>query len=40
MICGLQVEEATVRVAGTDKNQQKEIDEMLSKLGVAPVSGI
>lgn len=37
---GLQVEEATVRAAGTDKDQRKEIDAMLSSLGVAPVSGI
>lgn len=36
----LQVEEATVRAAGTDKDQRKEIDAMLSSLGVAPVSGI
>lgn len=35
----LQVEEATVRAAGTDKDQRKEIDAMLSSLGVAPVSG-
>lgn len=40
MICGLQVEEATVRAAGTEKDQRKEIDAMLSSLGVAPVSGI
>lgn len=39
-IYGLQVEEATVRAAGADKDQRKELDAMLSSLGVAPVSGI
>ncbi|XP_025989448.1 cytoplasmic dynein 1 intermediate chain isoform X4 [Solenopsis invicta] len=34
------VEEATVRAAGTDKDQRKEIDAMLSSLGVAPVSDV
>lgn len=34
-----QAEEAAVRTAHPDKNQQKELDEMLSSLGVAPVSG-
>lgn len=29
-----------VRAAGTDKDQRKELDAMLSSLGVAPVSGI
>lgn len=38
MICGLQVEEATVRAA--EKDQQKEIDAMLTFLDIAPVSGI
>lgn len=41
MICGLQVEEAIVRVGpGTEKDQQKEIDAMLYDLNIAPVSGI
>lgn len=40
IVYGLQVEEATVRASGTDKDQRKEIDAMLSSLGVAPVSGI
>lgn len=35
----LQVEEATVRAAGADKDHRKELDAMLSSLGVAPVSG-
>ncbi|XP_012271325.1 cytoplasmic dynein 1 intermediate chain isoform X1 [Orussus abietinus] len=34
------VEEATVRAAGADKDHRKELDAMLSSLGVAPVSGI
>ncbi|XP_070166938.1 cytoplasmic dynein 1 intermediate chain isoform X25 [Polyergus mexicanus] len=34
------VEEATVRAAGTEKDQRKEIDAMLSSLGVAPVSDV
>ncbi|XP_011351120.1 cytoplasmic dynein 1 intermediate chain isoform X24 [Ooceraea biroi] len=34
------VEEATVRAAGTDKDQRKELDAMLSSLGVAPVSDV
>ena len=34
-----QVESAVVRAAGTDKDQRKELDAMLSSLGVAPVSG-
>lgn len=33
------IEEATVRAAGTDKDHRKELDAMLSSLGVAPVSG-
>ncbi|KAL6445000.1 hypothetical protein ACFW04_002143 [Cataglyphis niger] len=40
MFCGLQVEEATVRAASTEKDQRKEIDAMLSSLGVAPVSDV
>lgn len=35
----VKVEEATVRAAGTDKDHRKELDAMLSSLGVAPVSG-
>ncbi|XP_076290162.1 cytoplasmic dynein 1 intermediate chain short wing isoform X27 [Lasioglossum baleicum] len=34
------VEEATVRAAGTDKDHRKELDAMLSSLGVAPVSDV
>ncbi|XP_053988561.1 cytoplasmic dynein 1 intermediate chain-like isoform X15 [Hylaeus anthracinus] len=34
------VEEATVRVAGVDKDHRKELDAMLSSLGVAPVSDV
>ncbi|KAL6444981.1 hypothetical protein ACFW04_002143 [Cataglyphis niger] len=34
------VEEATVRAASTEKDQRKEIDAMLSSLGVAPVSDV
>lgn len=34
------VEEAAVRAAGTDKDHRKEIDAMLSSLGVAPVSDV
>ncbi|XP_070528998.1 cytoplasmic dynein 1 intermediate chain isoform X14 [Cardiocondyla obscurior] len=34
------VEEATVRASGADKDQRKEIDAMLSSLGVAPVSDV
>ncbi|XP_043261420.1 cytoplasmic dynein 1 intermediate chain-like isoform X17 [Colletes gigas] len=34
------IEEATVRAAGTDKDQRKELDAMLSSLGVAPVSDV
>lgn len=33
------MEEATVRAACVDKDQRKELDAMLSSLGVAPVSG-
>ncbi|XP_034186365.1 cytoplasmic dynein 1 intermediate chain short wing isoform X21 [Osmia lignaria lignaria] len=34
------IEEATVRAAGTDKDHRKELDAMLSSLGVAPVSDV
>ncbi|XP_076244251.1 cytoplasmic dynein 1 intermediate chain short wing isoform X17 [Calliopsis andreniformis] len=34
------VEEATVRAAGADKDHRKELDAMLSSLGVAPVSDV
>ncbi|XP_035725646.1 cytoplasmic dynein 1 intermediate chain-like isoform X5 [Vespa mandarinia] len=34
------VEEATVRAAGADKDHRKEIDAMLSSLGMAPVSDV
>ncbi|XP_033224827.1 cytoplasmic dynein 1 intermediate chain isoform X10 [Belonocnema kinseyi] len=34
------VEEATVRAAGPDKDHRKELDAMLSSLGVAPVSDV
>ncbi|XP_076162526.1 cytoplasmic dynein 1 intermediate chain short wing isoform X17 [Ptiloglossa arizonensis] len=34
------VEEATDRAAGTDKDHRKELDAMLSSLGVAPVSDV
>uniref|UniRef100_A0A1B6CBH8 Cytoplasmic dynein intermediate chain n=1 Tax=Clastoptera arizonana TaxID=38151 RepID=A0A1B6CBH8_9HEMI len=34
------VEEAALRSTNPDKNQQKELDEMLSSLGVAPVSDV
>ncbi|XP_076630306.1 cytoplasmic dynein 1 intermediate chain short wing isoform X25 [Colletes latitarsis] len=34
------IEEATVRAAGADKDQRKELDAMLSSLGVAPVSDV
>lgn len=33
------VEDATVRAAGADDDHRKELDAMLSSLGVAPVSG-
>lgn len=36
----LQAEEAALRTSHADKDQNKEIDEMLSSLGVAPVSGM
>ena len=35
-----QVEEARIRASNTSKDQQKEVDELLSSFGVAPVSGI
>ncbi|XP_046744307.1 cytoplasmic dynein 1 intermediate chain-like isoform X19 [Diprion similis] len=34
------VEEATVRAAGADKDHRKDLDAMLSSLGVAPVSDV
>ncbi|XP_066993338.1 cytoplasmic dynein 1 intermediate chain isoform X3 [Anabrus simplex] len=34
------VEEAALRSANTDKDQRKELDQMLSSLGVAPVSDV
>ncbi|XP_026672752.1 cytoplasmic dynein 1 intermediate chain-like isoform X15 [Ceratina calcarata] len=34
------VEEATVRAAGADKDHRKELDTMLSSLGLAPVSDV
>lgn len=38
-MCELQIEEAVLRPASADHDQRRELDEMLSSLGVAPVSG-
>lgn len=35
-----QAEEAALQVSNAEKNQRKEIDEMLTSLGVAPISGM
>lgn len=35
----VQAEEARIRIPGTHKDQQKEVDALLSSLAIAPVSG-
>ena len=39
-MCIFQAEEVATRAVSTDKDQRKELDQMLSSLGVAPVSDV
>ena len=39
-VCIFQAEEVAARAVSTDRDQQKELDQMFTSLGVAPVSDV
>lgn len=39
-VCLFQAEEVAARAVNTDKDQRKELDQVLSSLGVVPVSDV